>query len=122
MKGIRPAFAALEVLLVLPAAIFLLALALAVIQPVFGTGHIVGWYARHLVLGLYVSLFALPLAALAGGCAFTLYGWNRDGGLRRFVLEAIRGAREQWAHLLVAAAAVTAGLTLLVVALHMITE
>ena len=108
MTAIRRAFAALEWLLVLPAGVFFLSLLLAVVQPALGTGRIVGWYAHHLILGLYGALCAMPLAALAAGSAFMLHtrGARRDGLARS----------------LIAAAMLTACATLVLVALHLVTE
>ena len=122
MTAIRRAFAALEWLLVLPAVIFFLSLLLAVVQPVLGTGRIVGWYAHHLILGLYVALCGMPVAALAAGSAFMLHDWSGEAGLRQKLLEARGALREVLAPSLIAAAMLTACATLVLVALHLVTE
>lgn len=122
MKTIRPALAILELLLVSPAALFMAALFLREVQPLAQTGRLVDWFSHHVILGLYVFLIAMPLAALVVGFAIVLLGWRSDREFRRDTLAIFTIARAQWAALVVAAATLTAGGILAIVALHLITE
>lgn len=122
MKTIKPALAILELLLVLPAALFMTALFLREVQPLAQTGRLVDWFSHHLILGLYVFLIAMPLAALVAGCAITLRSWRGDTEFRRDTLAIFATARARWAALLVAVTTLMAGGILALVAMHLITE
>jgi cytochrome b561 len=122
MGANRRAVAAVEVLLIAPAALFMLSLFLREVQPLAQTGRVVEWFTHHLVLGLYVSLFSMPLAAFIAGCAVLLRSWRNDPQFRASRLKLLLAARDQWASLLVATATVFAAGILFIVALHMLTE
>jgi hypothetical protein len=122
MRTIKPAVAAFELLLVLPAALFMTALFLREVQPLAQTGRLVDWFSHHVILGLYVFLIAMPLAALVVGCVIVLLCWRSDMEFRRDTLAIFATARAQWAPLVVAAATLMAAGVLAIVALHLITE
>ena len=111
-----------ELFLIGPATVFLAALFLRQVQPAAQTGILVDWFTHHLVLGLYVSMFAMPLAAFVGGCAVLFRSWRSDQKFRATTLKLLAAARESWAGLLVAAVTLAAAVILFIVALHMLTE
>ena len=122
MGANKRAVAAVEVLLIAPAALFMVSLFLRQVQPLAQTGHVVEWFTHHLVLGLYVSLFSMPLAAFIGGCTVLLLSWRNDPQFRTATSNLLIAAKDQWASLLVAAATVLAAGILFIVALHLLTE
>ena len=122
MKAIKSAIAAIESILVLPGTLFMTALFLRAVQPLAGTGHLVDWFSRHVVLGLYVFLVAMPLAAFATGSAIVLRSWRSDAEFRRAGQEMFKTVHSHAASLIIAAATLTAGSILAIVAMHMITE
>jgi hypothetical protein len=122
MKTIKPAIAIVELLLVFPAALFMTAIFLREVQPLAQTGRLVEWFSHHVILGLYVFLIAMPLAAFVGGCAIVLRSWHSDAEFRRAALVILTTARPHLAALLVAGATLMAGGILAIVAMHMITE
>lgn len=122
MKTIRPTIAIIEWLLVFPAVLFMVALFLREVQPLAQTGHLVDWFSHHVVLGLYVFLVTMPLAAFVVGSAIVLRSWRSDPEFRRATQEILNTARAHATSLLIAAATLMAGSILAIVALHMITE
>jgi cytochrome b561 len=123
MKTLKRTIATLELILVFPAWLFMTALFLRDVQPAAQTGRLVDWFAALPVqLGLYLLLVALPFAAFIIGCATLLRGWRSDSEFRKAVLEIFATARAHLAALLVAGATLTAGVILVLVAMHMITE
>ena len=115
----RRTIAAAELLLIFPAALFMAAVFLRNLLPLDDPSNTaqqwVMWYSVR-PWTLWVLLIALPLVVLVTGCATLLRSWNADGALRR-AFGAVRG---HLAMLLVAAATLTAGGVLLIVALHML--
>jgi len=122
MKTIKRTIAIIELLLVFPAALFMVALFLREVQPLAQTGRLVEWFSHHVVLGLYVFLIAMPLAAFVVGCAIVLRSWRSDAEFRRATLEILTTVRAHVASLLIAGATLMAGSILAIVAIHMITE
>jgi uncharacterized protein YceK len=115
MQTGKRAIATTELLLILPAALFMTALLVRMLQPLQHepartAEQIVQWYAER-QWTLWILLMALPLAVLVTGCATLM---KNDG---RKNLAAIRA---QPAMLLVAAATLTAGVFLVIVVLHML--
>ena len=116
--------AATELVLILPAALFLTALLARNLQPLqYEPAHtaqqIVMWYSgRHWTL--WVLLIGLPLAALLAGCLTLLRNWNQDTEPRQAARQLFAMPRLHLATLLIAAATLAAGLILAVVALHML--
>ena len=124
MKTIQRSLAALELLLVFPAVLFMTALFARDIQPQqYEPAHtaqrIVNWYASSPHVGLWILLIALPLAVLVIGIATLLREWRRNQALRTATFEAIAILRSHAATLLIAGTTVTAGGILAIVALHM---
>src|SRR5258708_3353458 len=115
MQTHKRSVAATELLLILPAALFMSALAVRTLQPLAGepartAERIVTWYAER-QWTLWILLIALPLSVLVTGCA-TL--------IREDVRQTLAAIRAHPATLLVAAATLTAGVFLVIVALHML--
>lgn len=122
MRTIRPTVAIIELLLIVPATLFMVALFLRAVQPIMGTGHLINWFSRHGLVGLRVFLFGMPLTAGIVGLAVILRSWRRDAALRRDALELCAILRANLAYLLIAISTLMAGGILTMVALHMITE
>jgi cytochrome b561 len=127
MNKIKRPIAAAELLLVFPGALFMAALIVRSLQPTqYEPAHtaqrLVDWYSARLILGLYVFLIALPLAALVIGCATVLRSWRSDAEFRRATLETLAAVRTHVATLLISGATLVAGGILVIVAVHMITE
>ena len=115
MQTGKRAIAATELLLILPAALFMTALLVRALQPLQSepahvAEQIVQWYAER-QWTLWILLIALPLTVLATGCAMLM-----QGGLRQ-TLVAIHA---QPAMLLVAAPTLVSGGFLVIVVLHML--
>ena len=127
MSTLKRAIAATELLLVLPAALFMTALVVRSLQPVqYEPAHtaqqIVTWYAARPYVGLWVLLIALPLAVVITGCATLLRSWHCNVELRQAARQTLAAVRAHLAMLLVAAATLTAGGILAIVAVHMLTD
>ena len=119
--------ATLELLLVLPAALFMASLFLRQIQPQqYQPAHaaqaIVDWYAARPAVGLHICLIGLPLVALLIGIVTLLRNWNDDAELRRDTLETLACLRTHLPMLLVTIAALAAACILAIVAVHVITD
>lgn len=124
---IKRAIATTELLLVFPAALFMTAVFVRSLQPLeYEPAHtaqrIVDWYAVRPRIGLWVLLIALPLAVLVTGCGTLLRAWNREMELRQAARQTLGAIRAHLATLVVAAATLTAGGILSIVALHMLTD
>ena len=127
MSTIRRSIAVLELLLIFPASLFMLALFLRNVQPAAyeparTAGHIVDWFAAQPHIGLHLSLIALPLSAFVLGCAAVIRAWRTDAQLRQSALQTVAAIRANFASLVIAAATVVAGAILAIVALHVITD
>jgi hypothetical protein len=122
MKTTKQTLAIVELLLVIPASLFMIALFLREVQPLAQTGRLVDWFSHHVILGLYVFLVAMPLTALVVGSAILLRIWRRDLEFRRAAIQMLGTARAHAAPMLVAGTTLIAGSILALVAMHMITE
>ena len=122
MKTIKQSFAIIELLLIFPAALFMIALFLREVQPLAQTGLLVEWFSHHVVLGLDVFLIAMPLTAFIVGSTIVLRNWRSDVEFRRATLEIFSTVRAHVASILIAGATLMAGGILVIVAMHMITE
>ena len=128
MKTFKPVIAAAELLLVLPATLFMTALFIREVQPQqFQPAHtaalIVSWYAHGPVwLTLWIFLMAMPLAVVLLGGATLVREWKANLELRNAAQQTLQAIRAQLAILLVAAATFTAAAILAIVALHAITD
>src|SRR6201986_3741938 len=127
MKTILRSVAALELLCVFPAVLFMTALFVRNIQPLqYEPAHtaqrIVDWYAARLHLGLWVLLITLPLAVVVIGSATLMREWRRNQEFRIAALRAIGFIRSQASSILIAGATAVAGGILAIVALHVLTD
>ena len=127
MNTIRRSLAALELLLVFPAVLFMTALFTRNIQPQqFEPAHtaqlIVDWYAARTQIGLWLFLIALPLAVLIIGATTLLREWHRDENLRDAVHTVLLLIRAHTSTLLIACTTITAMAILAIVSLHVITD
>ena len=127
MKTILRSVAALELLFVFPAVLFMSALFARSIQPLqFEPAHtaqrIVDWYAARPHIGLWVLLIALPLAVAVIGSAILIREWRRNSDLREATLKTIGVIRSQAPSILIAGATAMAGGILAIVALHVLTD
>ena len=124
MSTIKRIIAATELLLVLPAALFMIALFVRNLQPTpyepaTTARHLVEWFSAHPPLGLQLFLIALPFAAFVIGCATVLGSWLRDAELRQATLKTLAAVHAHLATLLIAGATLVAGCSLAIVFLHM---
>jgi hypothetical protein len=116
--------AVLEVVLILPAALFMTALALRNLQPAqYESAHIaqklVMWYAGRMWT-LWVLLLGLPFTVLVSGCAALLRSWNRDIALPLTARQSLAMVRARLATLFIAATTLIAGVILAIVVLHVL--
>ena len=127
MKTIRRSIAALELMLVFPAVLFMAALFARSIQPVqYEPAHtaqrIVDWYASSTHIGLWLLLIALPLAVLIIGSITLLNSWRRNPDLRDATAKMSALIRAHAATLLIACTTATSFAILAIVAFHMMTD
>ncbi len=127
MTATKRALAALELLLIFPAALFFGALFTRNLQPPHyeparTAARVVAWYAARPGVGLWLLLIVLPLVALVTGCAALLRSWNEDDRFRAAARSARTAIREQLPAFVVAAATLTAGGILSAVALHALSD
>ena len=115
----RRAIAIAELVLVLPALLFMTSLFMrSAFGPATVAGGIVTWYSGRMWT-LWVLLLGLPLAALVTGCSTLLWSWRDDDAFRRAAWQTLAAVRTHPALLLVAATTATAGGMLVIVVLHM---
>jgi predicted dienelactone hydrolase len=124
MNTVKRSFAAVELLLIAPATLFMTALFVRNLQPqrfepARTAQRIVQWYAARPPLGLWVFLILLPLTVLTIGLAGLWSSWRNDAELRAATGESLRTLQRHLATFLVAAATFAAGLILVIVAVHM---
>ena len=74
------------------------------------------------MMWMALCLIALPLAVLVIGCATLLRSWNDDVELRQASRQTLSAIRAHLATLFVAAATLTAGVILAIVAMHVLTD
>ena len=127
MKTILRSVAALELLFVFPAVLFMTALFARNIQPLqYEPAHtaqrIVDWYAARPHIGLWVLLIALPLAVVIIGSVSLVREWSRSQELQNATLRTIGFIRSQAPSVLIAGATAIAGGILAIVALHVLTD
>ena len=127
MKTILRSVAALELLFVFPAVLFMTALFVRSIQPLqYEPAHtaqrIVDWYAARPQIGLWVLLIALPLGVLAVGSATLMREWSHNQELRVEIPRAIGFIRSHASFILIAGAMAVAMGILAIVAFHLLTN
>lgn len=107
------AIAAIELVLVFPAALFMTALVLRNLpQFEHSAQQLVMWYAGR-TWTLWVLLLGLPLTVLVSGCATLARDWGGD-------MQSLAIIRTHSATLLIAATTAGAGVILAIVVLHML--
>jgi len=126
MRLTKLSIATAELLLIFPAALFMTALFVRNIQPQqYEPAHtaqqIVNWYAVRPRIGLWGLLMALPLAVLVTGCVTLWHRWSTEVELQQAARQTVATFRAHLSTLIVAAATLTAGGVLAIVALHVIT-
>jgi hypothetical protein len=124
MRTLTRAMAAMELALIFPAALFMLALVvreLAPLQyePVEIAARIVSWYATRM-WALWLLLLAMPLAVLITGCAALLGDSQRGVAVPQDAPQSGVMLRPPATTLLVAATTLTAAAFLVIVILHML--
>lgn len=118
--------AALQLVLIFPAVLFMTSLILRQLQPqqyepAHSAQQVVLWYAARM-WSLWILLLALPIAVLVAGCATLLRNWKRDAALPSAARQLLAVVRAQFAMLVVVAATLTAGGILAIVVLHMLAD
>jgi hypothetical protein len=124
---LKRSIAAIELLLILPATSFMLALFLRNVQPepyqpAQAARHLVDWFAARQVVGLQLFLISFPFAALLLGAATLLRIWRQDPNLRQLASATLSTLRAYASLLLIAASTLLAFAILSIVALHLITD
>lgn len=127
MRFAKFTVAATELLLILPAALFMTALFVRNLQPPeYEPAHtarqIVTWFAERPRIGLWGLLITLPLAVLVTGCARLLHGWSDEADLRQAARQTLALLDAHLPALLVAGATLAAGGVLAIVALHLLAD
>ena len=127
MNKTKNLIAVTDVLLLIPAVLFMTALFVRSIEPnqyepARTAARLVEWFGARPFLCLDIFLIALPFAVLVVGCVTVLRSWFREAELRQAAAETVAFVRGHLATLLIAAATLTAGGILAIVAVHVITD
>lgn len=127
MKSRISSIAAVELLLIFPAILFMAALFVRNLQPqqyepAHSADQIVTWYAERPHVGLWILLIALPVAVLVSGCATLLAKWRSDEEVREVARKAFASLHAHLATVCITAATIAAGGVLAIVALHVLTD
>ena len=120
----RRIIAAMQLMLIFPAVLFLTAVVARHLQPLqYELAHtaqaIVTWYSLR-IWTLWVLLIGLPFAALLNGCVVLLRHSTEGTAERRATKPPFATIRTQLSTQVVTASTLVAGLILVVVALHML--
>ena len=115
--------AVMELMLIFPAALFMIALALRNLQPLQyepaqSAQQLVMWYAGRMWT-LWVLLLGLPFTVLVSGCAALLLSWDRDI-VPPLTARSLAMVRAHLATLFIAATTLIAGVILAIVVLHVL--
>jgi hypothetical protein len=124
---LKRSIATLELILILPATLFMLSLFLrnvqpAPYQPAQTARLLVDWFTARPLIGLQLFLISFPFAALILGAAATLRTWRRDPKLRQLAADTLTTLRSYASFLLIAASTLLAFTILSIVALHLLTN
>ncbi len=124
---LKRSIATIELLLIAPASLFMLALFMREVQPeqyqpARAAGQIVNWFAARPHIGLHLFLIALPLVALIVGASTALRLWRNDEHLRQHATDTLATLRANASFLLISAATLVAFAILTIVALHILTD
>jgi hypothetical protein len=122
MNGKR-ALAAAQLLLMLPAILFMSALVVRQLsplqyEPAYTAHRIIMWYAGR-IWTLWALLITLPLAVLFTGCIMLLRSWSNVPELPHRPHQGLAAIYADRAMLFVAVMTFTAGVILAIVAMHM---
>ena len=118
--------AAVQLVLVAPAALFMSMVVIRAVQPLehepaHSAERIVMWFAgRPWTLDILLS--ALPLLVASLGAVTLLRCWREDAALRQDTLRSVAAIRAHFTLLLIAATSVVAAGILAVVAVHVLTD
>lgn len=111
--------AAFQLVLIFPAALFMAAVVIRYVPPLYdGAQRIVMLYAGK-VWTLWVLLLTLPLCVLVTGCVTLLRDWNREVELPNAAHRSVVALRQPSMLFVVAMTLLAAGI-LLIVILHML--
>jgi hypothetical protein len=121
---VKRTLAAVHLLLISPAALFLVAVIMDQLlpsqkQPALTAQHIVMWYAER-VWTLWILLLALPLSALISGCVSLLRDSRGSTQVASVPQKALAALRPAGARTSVAVTTVTAAVIVGIVILHML--
>ena len=124
MNKLTHSAAILQLLLILPAGLFMTALVVrgwlpVQSEPALSAQRIVLWYAGR-TWTLWLLLLALPLAGLLTGCAGLLGSWLVGSGARQAARRLLSVLHMSPLELFVAAETLLAGVFLAVALLHML--
>ena len=123
----KRATAAIELLLIFPATLFMATLFERSLQPLeYEPAHtarrIVMWYAHRPRIGLWLLLIALPFAVLITGCGTLLRSWRHEVVLHQATRQLLAAIRANLPTLLVAGATFVARGILAIVVLHLLSD
>ena len=112
----------LELVLILPAVVFMTSLALRNLrslqhEPAHGAQQLVMWYAGRMWT-LWFLLLGLPFIAFVSGCAELMRNWNRDIVVPPTSLKSL--ARAHLDSVFIATTTLIAGVILAIVVLHVL--
>jgi hypothetical protein len=127
VKLSRCLLAGTEVLLIVPALLFMTALFARNVQPAQfeparTAQQIVAWYAERPHVALWLFLIAFPLLVLISGCATLVPRWRYEPELRQATRDLITVLKAHWETAVVAIATTAAAGVLAIVALHVATD
>lgn len=123
-----PMVAALQWLMVLPAAVFLGAAALRLLQPrqyqpARMSWALSEWAATHVSrLGAGILFIGLPSLIVIAGCAALIGSWRGDPGLRQDAAAILAVLRRREAIAVLTTATLLAGVILVFVMAHVVTD
>ncbi len=124
MRTLARLIAAMQLALILPAALFMSAVLVgAGDAPRYGLARlaqqIVMWYSARMWT-LWLLLLALPCAVLVAGCATLLRSWNHDTELRHPARQSLASVPAPLATLFIAGTTMASAGILAIVVLHML--
>lgn len=124
MNKIKRTVVVADLLLISPAALFMVALLVRRLQPLqYEPAHtaqqVIMWYAGRMWT-LWVLLIALPLTVLMIGCATLLRSWSNALEMRHAARQTIAAVRADTATRFIAATTLAAVVFLAIVAVHML--
>ena len=113
--------------LICPAIVFVTALSVRQWQPL-GSGpvrtadRVVGWYAAHPQLALWVLLLLLPLSAFVLGSAALLRTWDDNPQLQDFTWRALAAIPNHWPAMSIGVATLLAAGVLTMISRHLMRQ